>query len=232
MPGLAESSGEGEGEDARIKDNEKNPINVRSIHSSAIYTVLQDSPMLMSRSWSGSSDTSEHSSDSDLEGNASKLLQLGNYASTWKGVFARAHVPAIFKFAQTSQLALSLFFVEVCCYRMLSNVSPQIIPHFYGYFLHRGEPVLILEDAGKSLEGSFWTDVEPLIHEERIEIYKILKTLHERGIEHGYFYPRNIIRRKDGTFCVIDLQDAEVNHDCIGKDECEELSDLRRELNV
>ncbi|KAF9066500.1 hypothetical protein BDP27DRAFT_1449728 [Rhodocollybia butyracea] len=58
----------------------------------------RNSLMLMNHSWSGSSDSSRSSSDSNLEGNANETLQLGNYASTWKGVFGPAHNAVIFKF--------------------------------------------------------------------------------------------------------------------------------------
>ncbi|KAF9028862.1 hypothetical protein BDP27DRAFT_1349948 [Rhodocollybia butyracea] len=63
-------------------------------------------------------------------------------------------------------------------------------------------------------------------------IYEILETLHKHGIMHGDFYPRNIIRREDGTFCVIDFQNAEIGHTCPREEECYELSHFRTKLHI
>ncbi|KAF9077939.1 hypothetical protein BDP27DRAFT_1412856 [Rhodocollybia butyracea] len=180
-------------------------------HGCETYIVVQDSLIPMDCSSSSSPDSSI---DSSLEGNANTLIQLGNHANTWKGVFGQ-HKPAVFKFTRGgSQLALSLFSVEVRAYNILSGVSPQVIPHFYGYFLHEGDPVLVLGDAGESLKGEFWIYAEPLMRNERLSIYQLLQTLHQHGIK---FYPRNIIRRDCGGFYVIDFQEAELDHQFLPK---------------
>ncbi|KAE9395459.1 hypothetical protein BT96DRAFT_977998 [Gymnopus androsaceus JB14] len=185
----------------------------------------------MSCSWSNLSSESASSSGSDCEGVANSILKIGQYATTWAGTFSHANLPVILKLPRSSPMAQTLFDTEVYLYSLLSDVADDIIPHFYGCFSLEDGPVLVLEKAGQSLKEEFWEDdKEALSLVERINIFGMLQTLHKNGISHNDFYPRNVIRRKSGNFCVIDFQLADTDHVCLEGDMCEELSSVQRAL--
>ncbi|KAJ7255199.1 hypothetical protein C8J57DRAFT_1345728, partial [Mycena rebaudengoi] len=75
-----------------------------------------------------------------------------------------------------------------------------------------------------------WTSLE-LSTADKVQLYDALQQLHAAGVIHGDFYPRNIMRRADSTFCIIDFGDAEIDYSCPGST-CWELDHLRLESDI
>lgn len=57
--------------------------------------------------------------------------------------------------------------------------------------------------------------------------------LHVIGIEHCDVAPRNILEGIDGTHpVIIDFEHSEREHECPGRDQCEELVELYKSLRL
>jgi tRNA A-37 threonylcarbamoyl transferase component Bud32 len=56
----------------------------------------------------------------------------------------------------------------------------------------------------------------------RHRVYDALTELHTAKVQHADFVPRNVLRRNDGSFSVIDFGNTSVDHLCPGTD-CGEL---------
>ncbi|KAJ7664712.1 hypothetical protein B0H17DRAFT_1091710 [Mycena rosella] len=64
----------------------------------------------------------------------------------------------------------------------------------------------------------------------RVEVYKTFRAIHKEGIAHRDVAARNIVRRAEGTICVVDFGAASLDHRCPGL-KCLELTRLRDRLD-
>ncbi|KAJ7634950.1 hypothetical protein FB45DRAFT_1002402 [Roridomyces roridus] len=91
---------------------------------------------------------------------------------------------------------------------------------------------LLLEDAGSRIaESDVWSELT-LSQPERIQLYETLGQLHQAGVLHGDLAPRNIVRRSNGDFCIIDFDQSDTTHVCPGSSTCTELVQFRHDLGL
>ncbi|KAJ7930517.1 hypothetical protein B0H13DRAFT_1961681 [Mycena leptocephala] len=123
---------------------------------------------------------------------------------------------------------------EMSAYARLSHLT--ITPKLLGAFsLLQGNAWtgtgLLLENIGVQVgSGDSWKELRlPLT--DRRRVYDALTELHTAKVLHTDFVPRNVLRRNDGSFFVIDFGNASVDHLCPGTD-CGELKQLRDALEI
>ena len=68
--------------------------------------------------------------------------------------------------------------------------------------------------------------------QSRHAIFESALALHRAGVWHDHFNPRNILVDDVENVRIVDFHDAEINHDCEGPGECDELNYLARELGL
>ncbi|KAJ7106381.1 hypothetical protein C8R44DRAFT_745445 [Mycena epipterygia] len=109
---------------------------------------------------------------------------------------------------------------EMSAYARLSHLT--ITPKLLGAF--------------SSLQGTTWTGTGLLLENTGVQVDAAFTTdalteLHTANVKHADFVPRNVLRRDDGSFSVIDFGNAFVDHLCPGTD-CGELKNLRDALEI
>ncbi|KAF7301328.1 hypothetical protein MIND_00697900 [Mycena indigotica] len=138
----------------------------------------------------------------------------------------RSAVTVIFKTYPLHRL--SSLARESLSYKKLASVS--WVPKCFGTFrpntIANGWIGLILEDLG-DYQCPPWDDLEP---SHRHSLYALLCGLHDHGICHGSFAPRNVVLR-GGEWYLIDFERAVVDHECAGST-CDELVQARKNLKV
>ncbi|KAJ7243419.1 hypothetical protein B0H12DRAFT_834193 [Mycena haematopus] len=123
---------------------------------------------------------------------------------------------------------------EMSAYARLSHLS--VTPALLGAFSALQEigwsgTGLLLENDGVQVgSGDSWVNSQ-LGTSDKLRLYDALTELHRAGVQHSDFVPRNVLRRHDGSFSVIDFGNATVDHLCSGT-ECEELKELRDALKI
>ncbi|KAJ7809967.1 hypothetical protein B0H14DRAFT_3880786 [Mycena olivaceomarginata] len=107
-----------------------------------------------------------------------------------------------------------------------------VVPTLHAVVKSRFEPWggLILENAGTvlSVYDTRW-DALGLTPQDKVALYDTLRRLHAAGVLHGDVAPRNILRRPNGAFCLVDFDRSTLNHVC-PVPTCKELSELQRVL--
>ncbi|KAJ7461928.1 hypothetical protein FB451DRAFT_475688 [Mycena latifolia] len=138
-------------------------------------------------------------------------------------------VPVILKsYADTQIERLS---TELAAYDQLRDLA--VAPKLIGIYHLPGEDWtgLLLEDAGRQVgEGEDWSELNLSLSERR-EIYQAVCAVHHAGVLHNDVAPRNIVRRAQGPFRVIDFGEASMGHLCPGS-ACAELATLREDLGT
>ncbi|KAJ6558061.1 hypothetical protein B0H19DRAFT_127494 [Mycena capillaripes] len=122
---------------------------------------------------------------------------------------------------------------EVSAYDRLRRRLTSLVPDVLGIFCSiqdQGWFGLLLDDRGVRVGSDSWASVV-LTSADKHCLFDALLQLHTAGVVHNDFFPRNVLRRPDGTFSLIDFGSATVEHDCPG-DACPELAKLRMELKI
>lgn len=112
--------------------------------------------------------------------------------------------------------------------RRLTNV-PDVLG-IYCSLQDQGWVGLLMDDEGVRIGSGSWAAIV-LTAADRHCLFNALLQLHAAGVVHNDFFPRNVLRRPDGTFSVIDFGNATVGHDCPGS-ACPELAKLYIELQI
>jgi hypothetical protein len=126
---------------------------------------------------------------------------------------------------------------EADIYRLLSRTPARsVIPTYLGYFQHGHTQILLLSDVGLTLE-SFRQPLHvrcvlqhlstTLLTSFSERLYRGLVLLHEAGIYHDDFCPRNT-----ANGFVMDFSHASQGHQCPGIDQCDELIQARQDLGL
>lgn len=124
----------------------------------------------------------------------------------------------IVKFALPIDDALTMLQTEVDAYNKLHSAKRRPnIPTYFGLFENDTERAVILTDEGDSLES-----FESLTSAQKTTLYSDLEYIHDLGIVHGDFEPKNVVSNGANPV-IIDFSHAETKHNCGGRDRCEEL---------
>ncbi|KAJ7738069.1 hypothetical protein DFH07DRAFT_86406 [Mycena maculata] len=160
----------------------------------------------------------------------------GNEAQMYEADFGPDEGPQLHVLVKTyHDKNMHLLRHEFNVYTAVAHLS--IVPKLHAVIKSRSRPHwggLIMEHAGTSLaavyeEGDF--ECIELTPQERLEIYDAFRQLHVAGVVHGDVAPRNILRRPNGAFCLVDFDKSSLNHPCEGLT-CPELAQLQRDLKL
>lgn len=126
---------------------------------------------------------------------------------------------------------------EADIYRMLSRTPARsVIPTYLGYFKHGHTQILLLSDVGPTLDS-----FEQPLHVRCVQLCSpaslltnfserllhALVLLHEAGIYHDDFCPRNAAKG-----FIMDFSHAFQGHHCPGMGQCDELIQARQDLGL
>ncbi|KAH9954360.1 hypothetical protein BC827DRAFT_969578 [Russula dissimulans] len=171
----------------------------------------------------------------------------------WSTVYSSSKSRVVVKFAvvpgkDKAELKRQLT-NEKIAYKKLSRIAGWVIPRLYGEYEWHGGRALVLSDEGLSLSGTFPSlllierygtpmvlrfegGCAGLLH-DRLILFSEVYCMHQLGVEHGDFEPRNVLRKKWSCFLKItDFGFSNVDHTCPGWRKCGELKDVWRSLQL
>ncbi|KZT60188.1 hypothetical protein CALCODRAFT_507023 [Calocera cornea HHB12733] len=90
---------------------------------------------------------------------------------------------------------------ELAAYECVRRVGLEgkATPRCFGLFSSKDMAVLLTAYSGQAL-ASFELPIE-----DKLSIFRTVKSLEDAGIEQGSFYPRNVVRDDNGVFRIIDF---------------------------
>ncbi|KAG8950341.1 hypothetical protein FRC04_007783 [Tulasnella sp. 424] len=120
---------------------------------------------------------------------------------------------------------------ELKIWRQLRHLAGTGIPGLFGAYAIEGKEGFtntgaLVQQYGGSTVSSF----DVLSPDQRDELYRIVVSIHEAGVEHGDLAPMNVTLKKDGGVMVIDFSHSYLRKCTGGK--CKELQYLRKELGL
>ncbi|KAL5483003.1 GSE1_5 [Sanghuangporus weigelae] len=88
----------------------------------------------------------------------------------------------------------------------------RAVPSCYGMYGAEDCFVLVMDYGGDALDEKDW---DSLTDRDRVELFEAIAALHAIGILHSDISPQNVLRRPDGSLCIIDFSESEF-HKCCG----------------
>ncbi|KAJ7474562.1 hypothetical protein B0H11DRAFT_1330913 [Mycena galericulata] len=117
---------------------------------------------------------------------------------------------------------------EFNAYAAMNDLQGAVIPRLVGLYRRKDENsmVLLITYAGKPLQT--FADLPRV---ERRKLFQRLLNLHESGIQHNDFEPRNVTMFGPSNPVIIDFDNASLDHECTGAS-CAELIHVAKLLGL